>query len=99
MSNDVFDEVKNMKPLAERQAAVREKINALPDDVGPKVLELLTESKHRDDLKHLVLQATFGRDLWDEYWAVHRDTVEQAASEFFAKMDDAKRKREAKGIF
>lgn len=87
---NTFNEV-NMRPLSERQEDVRAKIAALPS-VGGKIIELLASTVDAEELRNLILMGTMGQELWDEYWAVHRDTVEHNAQSFFEQMSKSQRK-------
>jgi hypothetical protein len=93
---NAFDDV-NMKPLGDRQMAVQNKIAALPGGIGTKLVELLASTREQEELKMLILMGMMGPELWDEYWAVHRDTTEHNAKVFFDKMAQAG--RDKKNIF
>jgi hypothetical protein len=74
-----------MKPLAERQATVEQKIASIEN--GPRLLKLLQDEAGTDRLKRITLCLILGRDMWHEYWAVLRDSIEAEAEEVFARAE------------
>lgn len=83
-----FDKVE-MTPLTERQERVYNKIKALPK-VGAQLTRTLSDIKKDDDFKWFALQAGMGKELWEEYWAVYKDTVDQKANDLFSRLEKTK---------
>lgn len=77
----------NMKPLPERQAEID---LAILKKLGREAHETFRRGIQSDDIKWTVL--LLGRDLWEHFWAVYRDTVEENANRILTKSEEMKKK-------
>lgn len=79
----------NMKPLADRQREVDE---AILRKLGREEYLDFKNAFRGDVLKWRIIPLILGRDLWDRFWAVYRDSVEESANRLLTRLEESKKK-------
>jgi tRNA isopentenyl-2-thiomethyl-A-37 hydroxylase MiaE len=79
------------RPLPEREAEMVKKISAT--EHGPRVIELLRHMKPEETMTRMIIAATLGEALWNEYWALHCAKVEADMANFFERLASDKAHR------
>jgi hypothetical protein len=78
----------DVRPLADRQREVTELLRQeLPKDAYESVARGFTS----DAPKWKVLAAALGRETWEKFWAVYRDSVEAAADKILTAREAPKK--------
>lgn len=78
------------RPMSVRQ---RELEDRMARDLDPKIIDTLQKSMRDDSLKWSVIPLLMKRDLWELFWGVYRDTIEQQAEKMLQMSEDAKEKK------
>lgn len=79
------------RTLPEREAEMVQKIKRV--DNGERVLELLRHIKPEETMSRMIVAATIGEALWNEYWALHCAKVEADMAAFFERLANDKAHR------
>ena len=91
-----FSEI-NLKPLEQRKAEISNKIRA---KINAETFTSFREDMATDLIKYPVIAAMLGRELWEEYWAVLKDTIEAETNEMLDKIESRRGNRgRQKGLF
>lgn len=76
----------DMRPLAARQREIEDKL----DKLDPKVAATLRTKLRDDSLTWSIVPLILKREMWELFWSVYRDSVEQSANKMLTMQEEAK---------
>lgn len=79
----------DMRPLAARQREVEDKL----DKLDPKVAATLRAKMRDDSLAWSIVPLILKREMWELFWSVYRDSVEQSANKMLTMQEEAKEQK------
>lgn len=90
MNDKITSADAGFRPLAERQAEADAAIIA---KMGEKDASMIMKGVANDAIKWKVLAVLLGREAWEKFWSVYRDSVERAADETLSEVEGGKTRR------